>query len=73
MPSTHTQGRNLEYAVRKHLKKQGYVVFRCAGSRPVDIIAIKHGQILLVECKAGLNPYLSQQQMNYILDISKAS
>jgi Holliday junction resolvase len=71
MPSTHIQGRNLEYAVRRELKKQGYVVFRCAGSRPVDLIAIKHRQILLVECKAGLNPYLTRQQMNRILDISK--
>jgi Holliday junction resolvase len=46
-------------------------VFRCAGSRPVDLVAIKDGQILLVECKAGLNPFLSPQQRHQILAISQ--
>lgn len=71
MSSTYSKGRNLEYAVRRKLRSRGYVVFRCAGSRPVDLIAIKDGKILLVECKAGLNPYLSQKQMNHILIMSK--
>jgi Holliday junction resolvase len=71
MPSTHQQGRQLEYAVRRRLKTHGYVVFRCAGSRPIDLIAMKGGTILLIECKTGLNPHLSSKQMNYILDISK--
>ena len=34
---------------------------------------MKEGQILLVECKAGLNPYLSSKQLNNILEISKNS
>jgi Holliday junction resolvase len=71
MPSTHQQGRQLEYAVRRVLKAKGYVVFRCAGSRPVDLIAMKNNQILLIECKTGLHPHLSPKQMNRILDISK--
>jgi len=71
MPSTYLKGRNLEYAVRRKLGSLGYVVFRCAGSRPVDLIAIKDGQTLLVECKAGLNPYLTQKQSNHILSMSK--
>ena len=71
MPTTQQQGRNLEYAVRRKLRKLGYTVFRCAGSRPVDLIAITKHRILLVECKTGLNPHLTQKQMTRILDISK--
>ena len=71
MTSNYFKGRNLEYSVREQLKGRGYVVFRCAGSRPVDLIAIKAGKILLVECKTGLNPFLSPNQSNHILEISK--
>ena len=71
MPSNYSKGRNLEYSVRERLKALGYIVFRCAGSRPVDLIAIREGKILLVECKAGLNPYLSPNQLNHIIEISK--
>ena len=65
------RGRTLEYTVREKLKANGYVVFRCAGSRPVDLVAFKDKRVLLVECKAGLNPYLSPKQSNHILEISK--
>ena len=71
MPSTHQQGRQLEYTVRRYLKTLGYTVFRCAGSRPVDLIAMKDGTTLLIECKTGLHPHLSAKQMNRIRDISK--
>lgn len=71
MPSNYSKGRNLEYSVKRRLESLGYTVFRCAGSRPVDLIAIKEGEILLVECKTGLNPYLSTKQSNHILEISK--
>jgi len=71
MSSNVRRGRTLEYAVRERLRDTGYVVFRCAGSRPVDLIAFKDKQVLLVECKAGLNPYISPMQSNLILEISK--
>ena len=35
------------------------------------MIAIRKGRILLVECKAGLKPYLSPKQLSRILEISK--
>ena len=73
MVSNYSKGRNLEYSVKERLKGLGYMVFRCAGSRPVDLIAIKEGKILLVECKTGLNPFLSPKQSNHILEISKNS
>ena len=71
MPSTQLTGRRLEYAVRRKLKSVGFVVFRCAGSRPVDLVAFRDGKILLVECKTGLNPRLPEPQAKRILDIAE--
>ena len=71
MANNYTKGRNLEYSVKERLRGLDYVVFRCAGSRPVDLIAIKQGNILLIERKSGLNPYLPSKQLNRIMDISK--
>ena len=65
-----SRGRNLEYAVRDRLRARGFVVFRCAGSRPVDLVAVKDGRILLVECKAGLHPSLPPSQLEKLLEIS---
>lgn len=41
--SNYSRGANFERAVIKHLEKQGYLAFRCAGSKgnsKVDVIAI---------------------------------
>ena len=47
----YVKGRMFEYKVRDALKEKGYVVFRCASSRPVDLIALRPNEVLLVECK----------------------
>lgn len=45
-------GRDFEYEVRDHLEAEGYWVTRAAGSKTkVDLVAIKPGQVLLVQCK----------------------
>jgi len=50
--TAYTRGRSFEYDVRDQLTNDGYECFRSAGSKTkVDIIAIKHGQILLVQAK----------------------
>jgi Holliday junction resolvase len=51
MRSKYERGRTFEYEVRDLLRKQGFYVFRCAGSKPIDLIAIYEGQPLLIECK----------------------
>ena len=71
MPTNFSKGRNLEYAAWDRLRTLGYTVFRCAGSRPIDLVAIKNGRIALVECKTGLNPYLSPTQLSHILELAK--
>jgi len=71
MPSNFSKGRGLEYVVRDRLRAEGFVVFRYAGSRPVDLIAIREGRILLVECKTGRNPYFPPNQLSHIVDGSE--
>lgn len=45
-------GRALEYRVRDKLTADGYFCIRAAASKGlVDIIAIKRGQVLFVQCK----------------------
>jgi Holliday junction resolvase-like predicted endonuclease len=54
--SNYRDGRDLEYAVMKHLKDNGYIILaRASGSHgPADVIALKpRGELLLVQCKTG--------------------
>lgn len=45
-------GRRLEHDVRRHLVGEGYEVIRSAGSKgAIDVIALKEGQVLLVQAK----------------------
>ena len=46
-------GYALERELREKFSKAGFVVFRCCGSRPVDLILIKDGKVVLVEVKRG--------------------
>lgn len=50
--SKYRNGRAFEYKVRDALKARGYFVLRSAGSKsPVDLAALSHTGILLVQCK----------------------
>lgn len=52
MTNTARQGRDVEHAARKALDDAGYWTHRSAGSKSVvDIVAIKPGQMLFVQCK----------------------
>lgn len=47
-------GRRFEWACRDDMAENGYIVIRAAGSKgdaKVDLIAIKPGQLLFVQCK----------------------
>jgi len=67
------KGKQLEYKVKAMFQAKGYTVFRCAGSKPVDLIAIKiaikqsqgkiitNHEILLIECKRGSHYPLEQK------------
>ena len=47
------KGYMFEWRVRRFLEAAGWVAVRCAGSKPVDIIAMRNGVILFIECKKG--------------------
>ena len=41
--------------MKRILEKRGYKVFRSAGSKPLDLIAVSDKRIYFIECKIG--PY----------------
>jgi Holliday junction resolvase len=52
--SHYAQGTRFEHKVRDDLAENGYSVIRAAGSKgdaKIDLIALKPGQLLLVQCK----------------------
>jgi Holliday junction resolvase len=47
-------GQHVEYTVRDLMKSAGYFVMRSPGSRsPVDLVAIRRGEVVFVQCKRG--------------------
>jgi Holliday junction resolvase len=48
------KGRRLEYVVRDMFRRRGWFVVRAAASKPVDLVCLKGGEIVLVECKYGV-------------------
>jgi Holliday junction resolvase len=55
--SGYTEGRAVEYAVIDHLRENGYDTVRAASSKGLaDVVAIKPGQVLLVNCKRTTMP-----------------
>ena len=58
MHTKYHKGRQFEYKVKKFLERLGFIVVRCARSKPIDLIAFKKGvKPLFIECKS--NPYVS--------------
>jgi len=45
-------GQNYERELRDILRKQGWVVFRCAGSHGADLIALKPNEHMIIEVKS---------------------
>jgi len=51
--SSYYKGYVLEREIKEKLSKAGFTVFRCCGSRPVDLILVKEGKVVLCEIKKG--------------------
>lgn len=64
-------GRKFEYKVKRKYEEKGYVVFRLAGSKPIDLLAINPNsrEILLIECKT--NGYYPKHQMEKQVELAK--
>jgi Holliday junction resolvase len=52
MRTNYHRGAEREHYIKKKLEKQGYFVIRSAGSHsPVDLVALKKGEIRLIQSK----------------------
>lgn len=50
--SLYRRGRALEYLVRDWLRGHGFFAMRSPASKtPIDILAVRHGQVVMVQCK----------------------
>lgn len=67
--SKYAKGRRIEYKVKNILSKAGWYVWRLAASKPFDLIAIKNGKILIIECKKG--SLLTKIEKAKLLEIAK--
>ena len=57
------RGRRFEYRVKRFLEGEGWVVIRAAGSKPIDLVAFKDGEVLFIECKK--RGYVPKDQREY--------
>ena len=64
-------GADFEREVRAHLVAEGYDVVRSAGSKTkVDLVAIKEGEVLIIQCKRdGKCPPAERAEMLRIADM----
>lgn len=52
MVTNYQRGADFERRSQAHLERMGYVVVRSAGSHsPADLVAMRHGEIVCVQCK----------------------
>lgn len=68
-------GINFERKLRDDLRKQGWVVFRSAGSHVADLIALKPNDHMIIEVKSvGGNKYYTssdKEQFNLLNEYAK--
>lgn len=65
-------GRGFEYRIRDWLKSKGYFVLRSPQSKsPVDLIAIRTGVVLFIQCKRSGNMG-SVQEWNDLYDLAQS-
>jgi Holliday junction resolvase len=64
-------GRHFEWRVRDYLKQKGYFVLRSPQSRgPVDLVAIRKGEILFIQCR--INGYLEKAEKYELVELAKS-
>jgi Holliday junction resolvase len=60
----------LEYRIRDLFRRNGYFVVRAAQSKPIDLVCLRNGRSVLVECKAG-SSFLDKKRKRELLDLAK--
>lgn len=70
--SNYEVGRRLEYRIRDLFRRNGFFVVRAAQSKPIDLVCLRNGRSVLVECKAGRS-FLGKERKRELLDLAKQS
>ena len=70
--SNYIVGRRLEYRIRDIFRREGYLVIRAASSKPIDLVCIKDGRTVLIECKAGRS-WLGKLRKEELMELSRQS
>jgi len=60
----------LEYRIRDLFRRNGYFVVRAAQSKPIDLVCLRNGRSVLVECKAG-GSFLGKERKKELLDFAR--
>lgn len=60
----------MEYRIRNMFRRQGFLVIRAAQSKPIDLVCIRDGRPVLVECKAGRS-FLGRDRKRELLELSQ--
>lgn len=68
--SNYEIGRRLEYRIRDLFRRNGYFVVRAAQSKPIDLVCLRNGRSVLVECKVGRS-FLGKERKRELLDLAK--
>ena len=68
--SNYETGRRLEYRIRDLFRNQGFLVIRAAQSKPIDLVCIRDGKTVLIECKAG-GSYMGPERRKELLGLSQ--
>ena len=68
--SNYEVGRRLEYRIRDLFRRNGYFVIRAAQSKPIDLVCLRNGRSVLVECKAG-SSFLGKERRRELLELAR--
>jgi len=70
--TNYEKGRRFEYRVRDLFKEHGFFVIRAAQSKPIDLVCLKDGKSILVECKVNRSSF-DKNARNELLTHAKTS
>lgn len=51
-------------------RRSGFFVIRAAQSKPIDLVCLRNGRSVLVECKAG-GSYLGKERRRELLELAR--
>ncbi|OYT67030.1 MAG: hypothetical protein B6U65_04250 [Candidatus Wolframiiraptor sp. EX4484-121] len=68
---SYAKGRRFEWRVKDLLEARGWIVVRAARSKPVDLVAMKGGRILLIECKYDSS--ISKDRRRLLLELAEGA